>query len=172
MYYVKSMLTNVNLLSVDTLCLSILDCVMSNSQLRIVYLSSKHSSCGYYGNNLPNNSNIRIKYLTVILLMCTYLAITTYYCYADDAIYQYTDKNGNLVISNNPPGTQGNKRSQILKEELSKEQSALKEAQDLLAQNGKYDKQKIPDNRLNDAIKEHEKNIEILKKQLGYSKSK
>ena len=53
------------------------------------------------------------------------------------------------------------KRRQILQEELSKEQIALKNTQKLLAKNAN-----APE--LQDSLLEHEKNIRILQKQLGY----
>ncbi|MBP9742110.1 MAG: hypothetical protein KBD37_01995 [Burkholderiales bacterium] len=69
------------------------------------------------------------------------------------------------MISNIPQ----NRRGQILAEELGNEKAALKDAENLLAQNAKMpdNQQKIPSNILEEAIAEHKKNIEILTKQLG-----
>ena len=102
--------------------------------------------------------------------------------YADDQVYQSVDKNGNIVIGNKPGGqlmqlpplvvipeeqmqkpqnSKELKRRQILQEELSKEQAALKNAQRLLAKNVN-----TPGLQVEALV--HEKNIRILQKQLGY----
>lgn len=96
-----------------------------------------------------------------IVIICISAAATSS---AQDTIYQYTDIHGNLVISNAPQS----RRNQILAEELDNERSALKEAENLLAQNAKSSnkEQKIPSSILEEAIAEHKKNIEILTTQL------
>lgn len=106
-----------------------------------------------------------MKYLLILVLSIAGLS------YADN-IYEYTNANGILVLSNKPANPYGNKRQQILKEELNKEQAALKETNDLLEQNAKTgndSQEKMRNSVLQDAIKEHQKNIDILNKQLGYS---
>ena len=97
-------------------------------------------------------------------------------CYAGSTIYQYTDADGNLVISNNPEN-HSNKHSgrrEILQEELAKEQQLLKDSNNLLVQNAKLKSSDIKEYQkrndiLKDAVNEHQKNIQILNKQLGYS---
>lgn len=97
-------------------------------------------------------------------------------CFATEQIYQYQDADGNWVISNHPDNNakKHKGRRQILHEELAHELLALKQEQDLLARNSKmnpknnneYQEQNAA---LRDAISEHQKNINILNKQLGYS---
>ena len=65
------------------------------------------------------------------------------------------------------------KRRLILQEELSKEQQALKETQTILTQSSNIKTKDEAQNKeryriLQDAINEHQKNISILNKQLGY----
>lgn len=65
------------------------------------------------------------------------------------------------------------KRRLILQEELTREQQALKEAQTILAQSSNIKTKDEVQNKersriLQDAINEHQKNISILNKQLGY----
>ncbi len=83
-------------------------------------------------------------------------------CYADNSIYQYTDKNGNLVLSNKPKTS--STRYKILSEELAHEQQALIKANESLAANSPKQEE-----FLKNTIKEHQKNIDILNKQLGYT---
>ena len=97
-------------------------------------------------------------------LFCIFISI----CYASNNVYQYTDAQGNLVISNKPPMATQNKRRQILQEELTREKAALAEAQNLLAQNANTKGNQPRITTIEDAIKEHKKNIDILNKQLGY----
>jgi hypothetical protein len=80
------------------------------------------------------------------------------------------DKNGNLVISNKPKTS--SQRYIILKEELKHEQKALNDASRLLVENSKLGNSKEQQERnkfLNNTINEHQKNIKILNKQLGYA---
>ncbi|MCC2625128.1 MAG: hypothetical protein K0R14_1001 [Burkholderiales bacterium] len=87
-------------------------------------------------------------------------------------LYQYTNKAGNLVISNkNVSGSTKfefttTPRHKILQEELDHEKSALQQSQALQKHN--TDKNKI-DLYSND-INQHEKNISILTKQLKNEK--
>ena len=94
-------------------------------------------------------------------------------CYAKDSIYQYIDADGNLVISNKPKHlkSSSNRRFQILQNELIKEREALKNTTDLLTQNSQAGgkEQEAINKVLKDSILEHQKNIEILNKQLGFS---
>lgn len=110
-----------------------------------------------------------------------------------DEVYQYVDHDGNTVISNkstknakkmnlpalkyekNSTIQKNNPRIEILKNELEREKQALEDARSLLKQNKNLkitnnDKeQKLSKERiktLESAINEHEKNIEILTKQL------
>ncbi|HLX52698.1 MAG TPA: hypothetical protein VKR58_02100 [Aquella sp.] len=88
-----------------------------------------------------------------------------------DNLYQYTDQSGNLVISNkNPNGgtktaltTNETARRTILKEELEHEITALKQSQKLQEQNTTKDKMDL----YSKDIKGHEKNINVLTKQLN-----
>ncbi len=116
------------------------------------------------------------KQFAMILLLNT--------CYADNQVYQSMDKNGNLVIGNTPKGQvmelppltiipaknmqkplnrKELTRIQILQEELTAEQKALANNEYLLKNTTDKTQQVI----LQDAIKEHKKNINILQKQLG-----
>ena len=83
-------------------------------------------------------------------------------CYADNGIYQYTDKNGNLVLSNKPKAS--NTRYKVLSEELAHETQALIKANESLATSSHKQ-----EGFLQNTIKVHQKNIDILKKQLGYT---
>ncbi len=79
-----------------------------------------------------------------------------------------------MVISNKP-GNRNSSRRQILLEELTKEQRLLSDTNELLAQNTKM--KVATDSKgyqqrnaiLKDAINEHQRNINILNKQLGYA---
>ena len=90
------------------------------------------------------------------------LAIVSSISFADSHIYEYIDKSGNLVISNKPQSS-GN-RYKILQEELSHEKQALNDAKEALKNKPAPPKQ---EQLLNNSIKEHQKNIDILNKQLG-----
>ncbi len=83
-------------------------------------------------------------------------------CYADNSIYQYIDKNGNLVLSNKPKTS--NTRYKVLSEELAHEKQALIKANESLAASSP-----IQEQFLKNTINEHQKNIDILNKQLGYT---
>jgi hypothetical protein len=83
-------------------------------------------------------------------------------CYADNGIYQYTDKNGNLVLSNKPKTS--NTRYKVLSEELAHEKQALIKANESLATSSPKQ-----EDFLKNTIKAHQKNIDILNKQLGYT---
>lgn len=85
-------------------------------------------------------------------------------------LYQYTDKSGNLIISNkNPAGetkpdsyVNETKRRTVLKAELKHEIDELRQSQKLQEQstnNAKMD--------FSEDIKGHEKNINVLTKQLN-----
>jgi hypothetical protein len=84
-------------------------------------------------------------------------------------LYQYTDKSGNLVITNkNVSGStkfelNTTPRHKILQEELDHEKLALEQSRVLQKQN--TDKNKI--DLYNNDINQHEKNINILTKQLN-----
>lgn len=109
------------------------------------------------------------------------------YAFAINEVYESYDKDGNLVISNiknnnnkvmelpdlkiiTPESLSFEEnRKEILKNELKNEKQALKESSDLLA---KIKLMKNKDNQsqidtVNDAIKEHQKNIIIINKQLN-----
>ena len=97
------------------------------------------------------------------------LATISILSFADNNIYQYIDKNGNLTVSNKPKAN--NLRFQILLEELDHENKSLIEAQNLLAESikpGNSKENPEHDELLKTTIKEHQKNIKILNKQLGY----
>ncbi len=83
-------------------------------------------------------------------------------CYADNGIYRYVDKNGNLVVSNKPQIS--NTRFRVLSEELAHERQALIQANESLATSSPKQEQ-----FLKNTIKEHQKNINILNKQLGHT---
>ena len=114
------------------------------------------------------------------------------YCYATDNVYQYIDNNGNLVIGNKKtenstkltlpnlivmPSKQMQdhkrfsntelKRRQILQDELTQEINMLHQSQQMLKNSKqlKLDKNQI--NVLEDSVKSHQQNINILNKQLG-----
>lgn len=84
---------------------------------------------------------------------------------ADD-LYQYTDKSGNMVISNKKTqgsrkfyiGTNEDARNKILEEELEHEKTAIKQINAM-------PEKKI--NAYNNDIALHQKNIAILTKQLN-----
>src|SRR6185437_742600 len=86
-------------------------------------------------------------------------------------LYQYTNKSGNLVISNkNPTGdTKPNlaknetARRKILKEELEHEIKALKQSLKLQEENTTHDKVDL----YTKDIDGHQKNINVLTKQLN-----
>jgi len=148
-----------------------------------------------------------MKCLSLILALIAQLAV------ANTDVYQYTNAQGNLVVSNQPSasakkmnlpplnvavapmsnsdfkangytaqnysriglnsyiGPNETRRTQILQEELSKEKTGLNNAQQLLNQSKaiKFNSESEYQARikaLQDAINEHQKNIEILNKQL------
>ncbi len=84
-------------------------------------------------------------------------------------LYQYTDKSGNLVISNkNIKGSvkldlKTTTRQKILQEELEHEQLALKKSKKLQEDNLTKNKADL----YLDDIATHEKNINVLTKQLN-----
>jgi hypothetical protein len=88
---------------------------------------------------------------------------------ADD-LYQYTDKTGNLVISNKNPAsdtkpnlaTNETARRKILKDELHHEIEALKQSQQLQEQSTSHAKMDFSQD-----IAAHQKNINVLTKQLN-----
>jgi uncharacterized protein (DUF342 family) len=89
-----------------------------------------------------------------------------------DNLYQYTDSSGNLVISNkNPNGstkpnlpTNKTARHKILQEELDHEIYALKQCQKLQEQSTTKDNLDL----YSKDIDKHEKNINVLTKQLNH----
>lgn len=109
------------------------------------------------------------------------------YTFALNEVYEHYDKNGNLVISNIKNNDSKvmelpelkivtssvlsfeENRKEILTNELKNEKQALKESSQLLTQ---IKLMKNKDNQsqvdtINDAIKEHQKNIIIINKQLN-----
>lgn len=130
------------------------------------------------------DTKIKLNYLILTLVLS--------YCYATDNVYQYIDNNGNLVIGNKKtenstkltlpnlivmPSKQMQdhkrfsntelKRRQILQDELTQEINMLHQSQQMLKNSKqlKLDKNQI--NVLEDSVKSHQQNINILNKQLG-----
>lgn len=114
------------------------------------------------------------------------------FAFADNEVYQYTDKNGNIVVGNKKTtnSTQMNlpnltvmpitqmkehkrfsnselKRRQILQEELIRETEMLNQSKQMVKNSDqlKLDKKQI--DVLNDSVNAHQQNINILNKQLG-----
>jgi 2C-methyl-D-erythritol 2,4-cyclodiphosphate synthase len=88
-----------------------------------------------------------------------------------DPIYEYVDSLGHVFVSNKPPIAAQNKRTQILQDELNRESIALNNTQVLIKQNEQTSgaQQQARRKMLEEALTVHQKNINILKKQLGYS---
>lgn len=115
------------------------------------------------------------------------LIILYNYSFAINEIYESYDANGNLVISNVKNNNNKvmdlpelkvmnssaipfeNKRKEILQNELKNENQSLKEAVELLTKikliKNKNNQEQI--DAINDSIKEHQKNIIIINRQLN-----
>lgn len=131
-----------------------------------------------------------MKYFFYLILITGFPRII----FAENSVYTYTNAQGNLVVGNKPTlnakpmplpplnvitpyvGANETGRRQILRNELTKEQIALSDTQQMLIQsknmkfNSEIHNQAAYQNRiqsLQNAIKEHKKNIELLNKQLG-----
>jgi 2C-methyl-D-erythritol 2,4-cyclodiphosphate synthase len=103
--------------------------------------------------------------ITIIILIA---ALTNA---AADPIYEYVDSFGHVFISNKPQVAGQDKRTQILQNELARESAALNNTKLLIKQNQQTSgaQQQARQKVLNDALTVHQKNINILKKQLGSS---